>query len=83
MAPTTTTIELPTPLYRQLQALAEDEQSDLIELLSRLINLAASQQVDDEDSAPALRSILARATDLGVSDLSAQHDHYLYGVEKR
>lgn len=26
--------------------------------------------------------ILARATDLGISDLAEQHDHYLYGVEK-
>jgi hypothetical protein len=26
--------------------------------------------------------ILARATDLGVSDLAEQHDHYLYGTAK-
>ena len=29
----------------------------------------------------AFRKILIRATDLGVSDLATQHDHYLYGTE--
>jgi hypothetical protein len=29
-----------------------------------------------------LQRISARATDLGVSDLAAQHDHYLYGIQK-
>ena len=31
----------------------------------------------------AFERILARATDLGVSDLAEQHDHYLYGTEKQ
>jgi len=31
----------------------------------------------------ALKRILERATDLGLSDLAEQHDHYLYGTEKR
>jgi hypothetical protein len=30
-----------------------------------------------------LQRISARAKDLGISDLAAQHDHYLYGTEKR
>jgi len=30
-----------------------------------------------------LKRILARAEDLGISDLADQHDHYLYGTEKR
>lgn len=30
----------------------------------------------------AFRRILERATDLGVSDLAEQHNHYLYGTEK-
>jgi len=29
-----------------------------------------------------LQKISARATDLGVSDLAAQHDHYLYRIQK-
>ena len=31
----------------------------------------------------AFQRILGRATDLGVSDLAEQHDHYLYGTEKQ
>jgi hypothetical protein len=30
-----------------------------------------------------LKRILARAKDLGISDLADQHDHYLYGTEKQ
>ena len=30
-----------------------------------------------------LQRISERAMDLGVSDLAAQHDHYLYGTKKR
>jgi hypothetical protein len=29
-----------------------------------------------------LQRLSARAMNLGISDLSAQHDHYLYGTEK-
>lgn len=82
MTPATVTIELPAQLYRQLQTLAEMEQADVVELLKRLVKLAANQPVNRHVPTPALRNILERATDLGVSDLSAQHDHYLYGVEK-
>ncbi len=32
---------------------------------------------------PAIARIIKRARDLGVSDLAAQHDHYLYGLPKR
>lgn len=31
----------------------------------------------------ALRRILERAMDLGIFDLARQHDHYLYGTDKR
>jgi len=31
----------------------------------------------------ALRRIRERAMDLGISDLARQHDHYLYGTDKR
>ncbi len=83
MTPATVTIELPTQLYRQLEILANAEQADLVELLNRWVESAAKEQMERQVSVPALRSILERATDLGVSDLSAQHDHFLYGVEKR
>ena len=42
------------------------------------------EAVEEESEAQGhvLQSLLALATDLGVSDLAEQHDHYLYGVEK-
>ena len=43
------------------------------------------ESVADEPAEPvghALQNLLALATDLSVADLE-QHDHYLYGVEKR
>jgi hypothetical protein len=77
------TIELPAQLYTQLQMLATDEQTDPIEILTRLITLAIQQRARPQSPTRAFQRILDRATDLGVTDLAEQHDHYLYGVEKR
>jgi len=44
------------------------------------------EAVTDESAEPdgqVLQRLLALSTSLGVSDLAEQHDHYLYGVEKR
>ncbi len=41
------------------------------------------QESEKKPKQRALQRILARAQDLGVSDLAEQHDHYLYGTEKR
>jgi hypothetical protein len=39
----------------------------------------------EEEKIPnhAFKQILKRAMDLGISDLAMQHDHYLYGTDKR
>ena len=36
-----------------------------------------------EPAGHVLHNLLALATDLGIADLAEEHDHYLYGVEKR
>ena len=77
------TIKLPARLYTQLQMLATDEQTDPIEILTRLITLAIQERALPQSPTRAFQRILDRATDLGVTDLAEQHDHYLYGVEKR
>jgi hypothetical protein len=77
------TIKLPARLYTQLQMLATDEQTDPIEMLTRLITLAIQERARLQSPTRAFQRILDRATDLGVTDLAEQHDHYLYGVEKR
>jgi hypothetical protein len=83
MTSDTVTIELPRPLYLRLETLAQEEQTDLMALLSRLAVLAAKPRTRTRPSTRAFQRILDRATDLGVTDLAEQHDHYLYGVEKR
>jgi hypothetical protein len=77
------TIKLPAQLYTQLQMLATDEQTDPIEILTRLITLAIQERGRLQSPTRAFQRILDRATDLGVTDLAEQNDHYLYGVEKR
>jgi hypothetical protein len=88
----TTTVELPISIYKDLELLAADEQSDPIHVLERLITAARRQHIQRREVAEeqselrtgnALQELLRLATDLGVDDLAEQHDHYLYGAEKR
>jgi predicted transcriptional regulator len=79
----TVTVKLPRDLYARLDALAKQERTDLVELLSRLAASATASQAQVEPSTAAFQRILARPADLGVSDLAEQHDHYLYGTEKQ
>lgn len=78
----TVTVKLPKDLYTRLDALAKQERTDLVELLTRLTAPLVMSPAPVESSTHAFQRILGRATDLGVSDLAEQHDHYLYGTEK-
>ncbi len=78
----TVILELPVQIYTELQTLADAEERDVIEVLKRLIAEANAQEAVRPQTR-AFASIMDRATDLGVEDLAAQHDHYLYGVEKK
>ena len=77
------TVKLPKDLYARLDTLAKQERTDMVELLSRLAASATAPRAQVEPSTMAFQRILARAADLGVSDLAEQHDHYLYGSEKQ
>jgi predicted transcriptional regulator len=87
----TVTMELPSEIYDGLQQLADQDQIDLVRELDCLVKRALLLQVRDASAQerPAstepdpLRQIAAMAQDLGVDDLAEQHDHYLYGTEKR
>lgn len=83
MTASTVTVNLPKDLYARLDKLAKQERTDLVDLLDRLATSGAVPRAQAEPTTTAFERILARATDLGISDLSEQHDHYLYGVEKR
>ena len=79
----TVTVKLPKDLYGRLDTLAKQEHTDLVELLGRLAASATVARTQVEPSTTAFQRILGRATDLGISDLAEQHDHYLYGTEKQ
>ncbi|MBM4460231.1 MAG: hypothetical protein FJ011_21110 [Chloroflexi bacterium] len=83
MTVNTVTIELPQPLYTRLEALAQEERTDLVALLSRLAASAVRSRPEAKASTRAFQRILNRATDLGIEDLAEQHDHYLYGIDKQ
>ena len=61
--------------------------------LSRRLNLPEHTHVDvqielrpagtEPPSDNVLQRLAALAADLGTDDLAEQHDHYLYGTEKR
>ncbi len=79
----TVTVKLPKDLYTRLDTLAKQERIDVVALLNRLAASATAPQAEAEPSTTAFQRILDRATNLGVSDLAEQHDHYVYGVEKQ
>ena len=74
MTSETVTVQLPASLYADLELLAADEQSELAELIARLVE-DARQGRQYQPQSRAFRRILERATDLGINDLSEQHDH--------
>lgn len=61
----------------------EETVDDLVPYQRYLIQIIFQESPLKKKKNGALRKIAARATDLGVSDLAAQHDHYLYGTEKK
>ena len=77
------TVKLPKDLYARLDTLVKQEHTDVVELLGRLATSATVSRTQAEPSTTAFRRILGRATDLGINDLTEQHDHYLYGTEKQ
>jgi hypothetical protein len=87
----TITVELPSEVYDGLRVLGAKQRIDPVQVLADLVKRAQVLWVPDsaavEDPAPKepglLEQIASLAQDLGVEDLSEQHDHYLYGTEKR
>jgi len=78
-------------IIEQARKLTPREQLELIRALAGLVDseLAGDAQPEPpilettQPTGTALQALLASATELGVSDLAEQHDHYLYGTEKR
>ena len=78
------TIELPNKLYADLQSLTQQAQAQSpVDMIVRLVTQARQPAGIVYAATPAFQRILDRAADLGIDDLSEQHDHYLYGTAKR
>lgn len=77
-------IKLPLWLYDDLKKLAEEDKSDsLVDVIAKLVAQALERRKPPTPSpTSAFQNILDRATDLEVTDLAEQHDHFLYGAEK-
>ena len=82
MSSETKVLRLPVSLYADLESLATEEQVEPVEVIAQLVE-AARRERRAESPTRAFRRILERATDLGISDLAEQHDHYLHGAPKR
>jgi hypothetical protein len=74
-------LQLPLDLYDKLKSLATEGKKEPKEVIEQLITLAYEQRF--QATTPAFQLILDNATDLGVTDLAEQHDHYLYATDKR
>jgi hypothetical protein len=74
-------VKLAERICETIQRLPEEQ---LDQVLRFVQDLEAAKEVDtsDESIAP-LYGVHAAAVNTGVSDLADQHDHYLYGVDKR
>ena len=87
----TVTLELPCDLYDGLQSLGAGDGIDPVQVIADLVKRAQQLRITDAqanaDATPTgsdvLRQLANLAQDLGVEDLAEQHDHYLYGTEKR
>nr|VFK12646.1 MAG: hypothetical protein BECKLPF1236B_GA0070989_103912 [Candidatus Kentron sp. LPFa] len=60
-----------------------EKEVDLLPNRRYSIRIEMQPEQKPEPKKKILRKLSERAMDLGVSDLAAQHDHYLYGTEKR
>jgi hypothetical protein len=65
------------------QALMPEGKIDLLPNQRYLIHIEYKPEQKPQRKKKILQRLSARAMDLGVSDLAAQHDHYLYGTDKR
>jgi hypothetical protein len=65
------------------QVLCPEEPVGLEPNVHYIVTIERKEEKPLVPSNRAFRRILERATDLGISDLAEQHNHHLYGTEKR
>ena len=79
MTAATHTIQLSAATYDQLVAVAKKQQIEIESLIKQwLASLEKPQQPNK-----TFAYLASIAEDFGIDDLAENHDHYLYGTEKR
>lgn len=82
MATSSHTIQLSTQTYTRLLAAAKEQQTDVEVLIKRWLGSLESAEKQADKPNETFAYLASIAEDLGVDDLSENHDHYLYGVDK-
>lgn len=75
-SPKTMMLELPACLHADLESLAANEQSELSEVIARMVE-TVRQKHEADSPTRVVRKMPEPATDLGTADKAGQHDHYL------
>jgi len=65
------------------QVLMPEGKVDLLPNQRCLIRIEVMSMQRPKKTKKLLQELSERAKDFGISDLAAQHDHHLYGTEKR
>lgn len=75
----TRTLELPTQTYERLVAIATEQQLEVETLIE---NFLKSLELSGGRRKHRFDYLLEIADDLGIEDLSENHDHYFHGAVK-
>lgn len=80
MQNTTVQLEIPKRIYEKILSLSKKRKMQPIELIDELVSDEDVSMIAETNTFSYLASI---AEDLGVDDLAENHDHYLYGLDKK
>ena len=70
-------------IYDELQDLPEEQLPEVLHFLKSLKRSKVVATLVAEEAAAPLYDIHIAAVKTGIPDLAHQHDHYLYGLDKR
>jgi hypothetical protein len=77
-----TDVKTKQQIYQMIERLPGERLPDLLRLLRRFSQPDQSD-LSADTTLPPIYQISQYAVDTGIPDLAVQHDHYLYGTDKR
>ena len=76
----TTNTKIKQQIYQVIESLPAEQLPRLLDFVNALLKPAPSSP---KPPIAPIYKIHEHAVDTGISDLAAEHDHYLYGVSKK